>query len=118
MWADSTCTPAGRPSRTPTRAGPCDSPDVNQRSMDGIFPRRADTTAPRSTSWAGARGWCGAGGSGAGQRGRALGQRRGLGRGAVVRRGRRRVLQDVDVPGDDELEIALGRGRTTTARLL
>src|SRR5450756_1917302 len=35
-----TSTPAGRPSRIPTRAGPCDSPAVNHRSMPLILPRR------------------------------------------------------------------------------
>src|SRR5690606_2990993 len=35
-----TSTPAGRPSRMPTRAGPCDSPEVSQRSMGSILPRQ------------------------------------------------------------------------------
>src|SRR4051812_39140673 len=34
-----TSTPAGRPSSTATRAGPCDSPAVSQRSMSTILPR-------------------------------------------------------------------------------
>ena len=36
--ADVTAIPAGRPSAIVTRAGPCDSPAVNQRTMAGILP--------------------------------------------------------------------------------
>src|SRR5450830_1385770 len=49
MSVEVTSTPAGSPSSIPTSAGPCDSPEVNQRSMVVILPRRHCRTAAGPT---------------------------------------------------------------------